>query len=77
VVYPAFQFTGSGVVPGLAAVLSILEAPEVGVSPWTVASWLVSPAAEFDDATPIDVLAAGEVEAVSNLARQWARALAA
>jgi hypothetical protein len=76
-VYPAFQFTGSGVVPGLAAALSILESPEVGVSPWTVASWLVSPAGELDEATPIQMLTAGEFEAVSALARQWARALAA
>ena len=75
VVYPAFQFTGSGVVPGLPAVLAMLPAEHV--SPWTVAAWLTSPAAELDDDRPIDVLAGGDTAPVLALAADWAQALAA
>ncbi len=75
VVYPAFQFTARGVVPGLPEVVAILD--ESVVSPWTVASWLVSPAVELDSAPPIDVLASGETGPVLALAAAWARALAA
>lgn len=75
VVYPAFQFTASGVVPGVAEVVALLS--DELVSPWTVASWLVSPAGDLDGSPPIDVLASGETAPVLALAREWARALAA
>ena len=70
VVYPAFQFTSSGVVPGLADLLAVLD--ESLVSPWTVASWLASPAVELDGARPIDVLADGDRAPVLVAARAWA-----
>ena len=73
VVYPAFQFTGSGVLPGIAELMSIL--PEDLVSPWTVASWLVSPALELDSARPIDLLADRVTAPVLALAAHWAHAL--
>lgn len=75
VVYPAFQFTARGVVPGLPEVVAMLD--DSLVSPWTVASWLVSPSTELDSAAPIEVLASGETGPVLALAAAWARALAA
>ena len=73
VVYPAFQFTGSGVVPGIADLVSTLD--EDLVSPWTVAAWLVSPAVELEDQRPIDLLTGGEPAPVLALAADWAQAL--
>ena len=75
VVYPAFQFTGTGVVPGLGELMAILD-PAL-VSPWTVASWLVSSSIDVDGARPIDLLADGDTGPVLALAGEWARALAA
>jgi hypothetical protein len=75
VVYPAFQFTSSGVVPGLPAVLALV--PDSLVSPWTVASWLITPAVELAGSTPIAVLTSGETAAVLDLASRWSGALAA
>lgn len=74
VVYPAFQFRGGTPAPGLGRVLT--ELPESIVSPWTVASWLVSSEPTLDDARPIDVLALGAPDAVVQAARAWAAALA-
>jgi hypothetical protein len=74
VVYPAFQFEGRSVVPGLAEVLRAL--PEDLVSRWTVASWLVSPDAELQS-TPISLLRAGRTRPVAQAAHDWAIALAA
>lgn len=78
VVYPAFQFDGRRLVPGLAAVLDSL--PETLVSRWTVASWLVSPEAELEGARPIDVLrdhGSGGHAAVQAAAQRWSAQLAA
>jgi hypothetical protein len=74
-VYPAFQFTSSGAVPGLPAVLALV--PDSLVSPWTVASWLITPAVELAGSTPIAVLTSGETAAVLDLASRWSGALAA
>lgn len=57
-VYPSFQFSGSGrpytVLP------EVLRAFDgVASTPYTVASWLVSPNPLLDDQTPIDWLASG------------------
>jgi hypothetical protein len=75
VVYPAFQFQGKAVVPGLEEVLAAL--PEGVVSRWTLASWLVSPDAELDGDRPIDVLREGAAARVVDVAQHWAAALAA
>ncbi len=73
VVYPAFQFVGGSPLPQLARVLA--ELPEPVVSRWTVASWLVSAEPTLDEARPVDLLAAGQVDAVVRAARAWAAAL--
>ncbi len=74
-VFPAFQFAHRTPVDGLGEVLAAL--PEGLVSPWTVASWLVSPAADLAGRRPIDVLADGNRVAVAAAARAWAADLAA
>lgn len=73
VYYPAFQFANGQPMAGLADLLSTID--EDLVSRWTLASWLVSPEADLDGASPIDVLRAGDVERVLRLARAWALAL--
>lgn len=77
VVYPAFQFRGQQLAPGLDRVLN--ELPEPLVSRWTFASWLVDPERDLGDERPIDVLfdedPAG-VDAVVRVARNWAAQLA-
>ena len=75
VVYPSFQFVDGRLVEGLDEVLEVL--PEPLVSPWTVASWLVSENPELDGERPIAVLAEGQKAPVVAAARSWARALAA
>lgn len=73
VVYPAFQFVGGSPLPDLAQVLAAL--PETVVSRWTVAAWLVSTEPTLDDARPVDLLAAGQVEPVLRAAHDWASLL--
>jgi hypothetical protein len=76
-VYPAFQFRGRTLAPGLDRVLEAL--PEDRVSRWTVASWLVSPEADLGGEAPIDVLLDSDpagVDAVVRVARAWAADLA-
>jgi len=75
VVYPAFQFTGSGLVAGVATVVGLL--PESLVSTWTLAVWFVTPLDALDESTPIELLADGDLPPVLLLARRWARGLAA
>jgi hypothetical protein len=48
--YPAFQFSGGRTLPGLAELLGTLGAS--GASPWTQASWFVTPQAELAGETP-------------------------
>ena len=77
VVYPAFQFRGRILAPGLARVLE--ELPGDRVSRWTVASWLVSPEADLGGEAPIEVLFDADpagVDAVARVARAWAGDLA-
>jgi hypothetical protein len=75
VVYPAFQFTSNGVLAGLEQVLEAV--PATLVSPWTLASWLMSPDPDLDQDTPVQVLRDGGVARVVAAAQDWARALAA
>lgn len=54
-VYPAFQFTPAGRPwPDLVAILEIFA--DVVESPYTTASWLVSPNSRLDGETPMDWL---------------------
>jgi hypothetical protein len=77
-VYPAFQFRGRALAPGLDRVLDLL--PSDLVSGWTVASWLVSPEAELEGEHPVEVLFTGPdaaVDRVVTAAAHWAARLAA
>lgn len=72
--YPVFQFDGRRILPGIREVISILG--PVAASPWTIASWLTSPAAALDDRAPVQALRDGNIEAVTAAARQTGSALA-
>lgn len=74
-VFPQLQFQGRAPAAGLGDVLALL--PEALVSRWTVASWLVSPAADLDGQRPIEALTDGNRAAVTAAAGSWAAALAA
>jgi hypothetical protein len=71
--YPAFQFAGGRTLPGLQEVLAIF-AP-TGASPWTQASWFVTPQDEFGSETPVDRLA--RVGALDDVAKSAAHRAAA
>jgi hypothetical protein len=57
--YPAFQFTSQGVLPGLAEVLAAFQVSE----PWTHLSVLLSPAGRLGGQTPLQALREGRVPA--------------
>ncbi len=66
--YPAWQFDQQhGTVPGLEAVLADLQAHD----PWMQLSFMVNPTPYLADRTPLDVLRAGEVEAVRRTAQAF------
>lgn len=73
--YPAFQFDGRRLLPGMAEVVTVL-ATEVA-STWTIASWLTSPQPSLASGRPLDLLRSGEADAVARAARAFARGLAA
>lgn len=72
--YPVFQFDGRRKLPGIREVIDILG--PVVASPWTIASWLTSPAAALDGRAPVQILRDGRIEAVTAAARRTAEALA-
>jgi hypothetical protein len=72
--FPAWQFAGAVVVPGLAEVLALF--PERVVDGWTLAGWLRTTDPELG-AVPFDALTQGKHEAVSAVARAAATSLAA
>lgn len=71
--YPAFQFDGRVLVPGVAEVVKALM-PAVE-TPWTVASWLTSPRSGLGGRRPIDALRQGQVDDVLAAARDDTTAL--
>jgi hypothetical protein len=74
--YPAFQFSDGRTLPGLHQVLAVLESS--GVSPWTQASWFVTPQDELDGETPAAFLSRDAVaERAGDAARRAAARLAA
>jgi hypothetical protein len=74
--YPAFQFSGGRALSGLHELLAVLD--ESGVSPWTQASWFVTPQEEIDGETPAAFLSRKSVdERVMDAARRAATRLAA
>lgn len=72
--YPLWQFDGDRLVTGLAELLALF--PEQAVDGWTLAAWLRTPDPDLGEA-PLDVLARGELDRVSAVARTAARTLAA
>jgi hypothetical protein len=74
--YPAFQFSGARTLSGLHQLLTELDSS--GVSPWTQASWFVTPQDELDGETPAVFLSREAVdERVMEAARRAAARLAA
>jgi hypothetical protein len=74
--YPAFQFSGGHTLSGLHQLLAELDSS--GVSPWTQASWFVTPQDELDGQTPAAFLNREAVdERVMGAARRAAARLAA
>ncbi len=70
-VYPRFQFDADGqLLPSLSEVVGTLT-PVVATT-WTIASWITTPHVQLDGRRPIDACANGELDAVVELARQWA-----
>jgi hypothetical protein len=65
--YPTFQFTGEGtVVGGMKAVLDAFPSK----NPWMVLNFLVNPQDALGGRKPIDLLRAGDVDAVVSAARR-------
>lgn len=65
-VFPAFQFTELGELrPGMSDLLKILLS--TGEDPWTVAYWLTSEIAEFEDRTALDILDTRNADEISDL----------
>lgn len=75
IAYPAFQFDGRRTLPGIRSVIAVLD-PAVATA-WTTASWLTSPTDALDGQTPVQALRRGAADAVLDLARRTARAMAA
>lgn len=71
VLYPAFQFRGGRALPSLPELLAAFK--DTDTSPWTVASWFVTPQDELEGQTPALWLSAGRpTEPVKLAARRTA-----
>jgi hypothetical protein len=71
-VYPARQFCGEGVLPGLSELLALF--PHGEVDDWTIAAWLCTPDLDLGD-VPWDSLVRGDFERLLPIARTAARCL--
>lgn len=65
--YPAWQFTKSGVLPGLESVLKALVCHDA----WMQAAFFVSKNPRLDDRTPIELLGTGELSEVLKAAEAY------
>lgn len=72
--YPAFQFTAGGVLPGLREALAALAAVE---DPWTRANFLLTGDPRLGGRRPLDVLREGDVAAVEAAAAAYGRQIGA
>lgn len=72
-VYPVLQFDGRRPLPGIAAVLAVLDGP---LLPLTTASWLTTVQDDLGRRTPVQALRDGDVDEVLALARRTASAAA-
>jgi hypothetical protein len=70
--YPACQFGPDGVLPGLSAVLQAFAVE----SPWTRLAVLLAPAEALGGRTPLEALAAGDVEGAATVAAAYGEHLA-
>jgi hypothetical protein len=66
--YPAWQFVETGLMPGLESVLTALTEGEH--APWTQLIFFLGERADLAGRRPLDLLRAGEVEAVVTLVRR-------
>jgi hypothetical protein len=66
-VYPACQFTGDGVVPGLDEFLRAFPVP----TPWTQLSILLAHSPRLDGRSPIEALRSGDTGAACAVAREY------
>lgn len=73
-VYPAVQFDGRRPLPGVAEVLDALGE---ATAPIEVLAWLTGRLPSLDDRRPVDVLRAGDVDAVVAAAQRFAALAAA
>jgi hypothetical protein len=71
--YPAWQFTETGVLAGLDRVLAALETS----SPWTRIAFMLNANAWLDGRRPLDLLRAGEIDAVIRAADRFGEQSAA
>lgn len=65
--YPAWQFTSEGVLPGLPEVLGAFTV----ASPWMQAAWFLAPNLYLDGARPLDALRHGQMDAVHRAAAAY------
>ena len=72
--YPAFQFTAGGVLPGLREALAALAAVE---DPWTRANFLLTGDPRLGGRRPLDVLREGDIAAVQAAAAADGRQIGA
>lgn len=65
--FPAFQFDGDVVDPGLVKVMHALL--DAGADGWTVVYWLTTPLPQFGGQTPLALVRAGAADEVFEMAR--------
>ena len=65
--FPAFQFDGDVVDPGLVKVMHALL--DAGADGWTVVYWLTTALPQFDGQTPLALVRAGAADEVFEMAR--------
>jgi hypothetical protein len=73
--YPVVQFDGRRQLPGVREVVEVLAG--VVTTPWTIASWLTSPADVLGGVTPVAALRKGRTDEVLAAARRFAHAAVA
>ena len=55
--YPAWQFTQGGTLPGLEETLDVFQ----DIGPWAQLTWFISPNTRLGGESPLDMLRAGEI----------------
>jgi len=73
--YPAWQFCGGEMLPGLDQVLAELAVNEI-CDPWTWVIFMLNPHTRLDNQTPLAALRDGQVEPVRSIARWYLQQVA-